>query len=312
MTTRSLRALLVLSENWTLRPSPTLNDLVDIAVDAEAAGVDGVMMSDHVVLGASAKARGLPFNLRDYAMPGNQEPDSSWPSPYIVLAAIAARTSTLRLVVGALIAPVRHPLVSAKDLATLDQLSQGRLVVLPTVSWHDEEYAALGVAFHRRGAILDEQLEIWRRAWTGSPFHFHGQYYSFDDVWLEPRAVGAQGPQLWFGGSSLHAALIRRLVTYGSGFNPLGQPLDHELHSLDLALNEAGRTRDDIEMVGGLRGHFESPDSIADLDEAIDAVADQVASGCRTFCFKPSMYTDDLSDVGRVSRRVVQRLGEWR
>jgi probable F420-dependent oxidoreductase len=302
---------LVLSENWTLRPSPTLNDLVDIAVDAEAAGVDGVMMSDHVVLGASAKARGLPFNLRDYAMPGNQEPDSSWPSPYVVLAAIAARTSTLRLVVGALISPLRHPLVSAKDLATLDQLSQGRLVVLPTVSWHDEEYAALGVAFHRRGAILDEQLEIWRRAWTGSPFHFHGQYYSFDDVWLEPRAVRVQGPQLWFGGSSLHPALIRRLVTYGSGFNPLGQPLDHELLALDLALDEAGRTRDDIEMVGGLRGNFATPDSIADLDEAIDAVADQVTSGYRTFCFKPSMYTDELGDVGRVCHRVVQRLGEW-
>jgi probable F420-dependent oxidoreductase len=312
MAAQSLRALLVLSENWTLRPSPTLNDLVDIAVDAEAAGVDGVMMSDHVVLGASAKARGLPFNLRDYAMPGNQEPDSSWPSPYMVLAAIAARTTTLRLVVGALISPLRHPLVSAKDLATLDQLSQGRLVVLPTVSWHDEEYAALGVAFHRRGAILDEQLEIWRRAWTGSPFRFHGRYYSFDDVWLEPRGVRVQGPQLWFGGSSLHAALIRRLVTYGSGFNPLGQPLDHELLALDLALDEAGRTRDDIEMVGGLRGRFDSPDSIADLDQAIDAVADQVASGYRTFCFKPSMYTDELSDVGRVCRRVVQRLGEWR
>ena len=311
MTTPSLRALLVLSENWTLRPSLTLHDLVEIAVEAEAAGVDGVMMSDHVVLGTSAKARGLPFNLRDYAMPGNQEPDSSWPSPYMVLAAIAARTSTLRLVVGALISPLRHPLVTAKDLATLDQLSQGRLVVLPTVSWHDEEYAALGVAFHRRGAILDEQLEIWRRAWSGSPFHFYGQHYSFKDVWLEPRCVRAGGPPLWFGGSSLHAALIRRLVTYGTGFNPLGQPLDHELRALDLALAEAGRTRDGIEMVGGLRGHFDSPDAIADLDVAIDAVAEQVASGYRTFCFKPSMFTDELSDVSRICNRVVQRLGEW-
>ena len=307
----SLRALMVLSENWTLRPTPELSDLVDLAVQAEALGVDGVMMSDHVVLGASANARGLSFNARDYAMPGNQDPDSPWPSPYMVLAAIAARTTTLRLVVGALISPLRHPLVSAKDLATLDQLSRGRLVVLPTVSWHDEEYAALGVTFHRRGAILDEQLEIWRRAWSGSPVHFHGEHYRFDDVWLEPRCLRPEGPTLWFGGSSLHPAVIRRLVAYGSGFNPLGQPLHHELEALDLALSHAHRTRDEIEMVGGLRGTFRTPDGAADLDEAIDDVAPQVASGYRTFCFKPSMFTDELDGVGRVAARVVQRLGEW-
>ncbi len=307
----SLRALMVLSENWTLRPAPELSDLVELAVQAEALGVDGVMMSDHVVLGASANARGLPFNSRDYAMPGNQEPASPWPSPYMVLAAIAARTTTLRLVVGALISPLRHPLVSAKDLATLDQLSRGRLVVLPTVSWHDEEYAALDVTFHRRGAILDEQLEIWRRAWSGAPVHFHGEHYRFDDVWLEPRCVRPEGPTLWFGGSSLHPAVIRRLVTYGSGFNPLGQPLDHELEALDLALGQAHRTRDEIEMVGGLRGTFRTPDGVADLDEAIEDVAPQVASGYRTFCFKPSMFTDELDGVGRVAARVVRRLGEW-
>ncbi len=288
MNTSPLRALLVLSENWTLRPAPNLADLVDLAVEAEAVGVDGVMMSDHVVLGAGANARGLTANPREYAMPGNQDPAYPWPSPYMVLAAIAARTTRLRLVVGALISPLRHPLVSAKDLATLDQLSQGRLVVLPTVSWHDEEYAALGVPFHRRGAILDEQLEIWRRAWSGSPFHFHGEHYSFDDVWLEPRCVRREGPTLWFGGSTLHPAVIRRLVTYG-----------------------AGRSRDEIEMVGGLRGTFHSADAVADLDEAFEGVGPQVESGYRTFCFKPSMFTDDLDGVRSVASRVVRRLGEW-
>ena len=222
MSTRVSSALLVLSENWTVRPSPTLNDLVDLAVAAEAAGVDGVMMSDHVVLGASARARGLPFNMRDYAMPGNQEPDSLWPSPYMVLAAVAARMTTMRLVVGALISPLRHPLVTARDLATLDQISNGRLVVLLTMSWYDGEYPALGVVFHHRGARLDGQLEIWRRAWARSPFNFHGQHHSFDEVWLELRCVRAQGRHLWFRGSSLHPALIRRPVNYGEGFNPLG------------------------------------------------------------------------------------------
>ena len=306
---RPLKALMVLSENWTLRPEPTTADLVELAVAAEAAGVDGVMMSDHVVLGASSGAEGLPFNLRAYAYPGNQDPDSPWPSPYMVLAAIASRTTTLRLVVGALIAPLRHPLVSAKDLATLDQLSKGRLVVLPTVSWHEEEFAAIGVPFSKRGAIMDEQLAIWQRAWRDAPMEFHGEFFDINPVWVSPRPYRPGGPELWFGGSSLHGAVVRRLVAYGQGFNPLGQPLAEELDVLHQALAEAGRSSDEIEMVGGLRGEFATPDSVASLDDAIDALGAQVASGYTTFCFKPSMYTDDLAAVPEICRRVVEALG---
>jgi alkanesulfonate monooxygenase SsuD/methylene tetrahydromethanopterin reductase-like flavin-dependent oxidoreductase (luciferase family) len=157
------RALMVLTENWTLDPRPSLSDLVDLAVQAEAAGVDGVMVSDHVVLGPTANENGEPLNLRDYAMPGNQDPATPWPSPYVLLAAIASRTTSLRLVLGAIVSPLRHPLITAKDLGTLDLLGHGRLVVLPTVSWHRDEYAALGVDFHRRGEILDEHLVTRRR-----------------------------------------------------------------------------------------------------------------------------------------------------
>ena len=179
---------------------------------AEAVGVDGVMVSDHVVLGPSSNESGEPLNLRDYAMPGNQDPATPWPSPYVLLAAIAARTTTLRLVLGAIISPIRHPLVTAKDLGTLDLLSRGRLVVLPTVSWHRDEYAALGVDFTRRGAILDEQLEIWRRVWTGSPVAFHGRHYDFDDVWVEPQGVS----------TGWSDALVRRLERARGGHASTG------------------------------------------------------------------------------------------
>ena len=299
---------MVLTENWTLRPRPTLKDLVDLAVNAEAVGVDGVMVSDHVVLGPSADAAGEPVNLRDYAMPGNQDPATSWPSPYVVLAAIAARTTRLRLVLGAIISPLRHPLVTAKDLGTLDLLCDGRLVVLPTVSWHEDEYAALGVDFHRRGEILDEQLEVWRGAWTQSPFAFHGRHYDFGDVWVEPKAVRPGGPTLWFGGSSVHDAVARRLAIYGSGFNPLGRPSPEELLRLDEALAQVGRSRTEIEMVGGIRGRFERSDDVASLDQALEGVREQLDAGYATICFKPSMFTDEQSDVIDVSRRVVEFL----
>jgi len=170
-------------------------DLVTFAIEAERAGLDAVMVSEHVVLGPSADAAGLPENPRDYALPGNQDPATPWPSPLVLLSAVAAATTRIRLVAGALISPLRHPLASAKDLATLDRLSGGRLVVQPTVSWHRDEYDALGVPFGQRGEILDEQLEIWAKAWRGSPVNHDGKHYSFGPIWVEPlaRAGAARG-----------------------------------------------------------------------------------------------------------------------
>jgi probable F420-dependent oxidoreductase len=303
-----VKALLVLSENWTLQPTPTLADLVDLAVAAEAAGVDGVMVSDHVVLGPSADAEGLPLNPRDYAAPGNQDPATLWPSPYVLLSAIASRTTRLRLVVGAIISPLRHPLVTAKDLGTLDLVSGGRLVVLPTVSWHQDEYDALGVDFHQRGAILDEQLEIWSKAWTSSPIQHHGVHYDFDDVWVEPKSFRPGGPTLWFGGSSVHGAVLRRLVRYGSGFNPFGSPSSTELAALEAALADAGRSMLSIEMVGGIRGTFPNADGTASIEAALDGSLRQLREGYRTICFKPSMFTDQISEVPALCRTVVDGL----
>jgi alkanesulfonate monooxygenase SsuD/methylene tetrahydromethanopterin reductase-like flavin-dependent oxidoreductase (luciferase family) len=134
-----VRIVLILTENWTMRPAPDVAELVQFAVEAERAGLDAVMVSEHVVLGPSADAAGLASNPRDYTLPGNQDPATPWPSPLVLLSAIAAATTRIRLVAGALISPLRHPLTTAKDLATLDRLSGGRLVVQPTVSWHRDE-----------------------------------------------------------------------------------------------------------------------------------------------------------------------------
>jgi probable F420-dependent oxidoreductase len=300
--------LLILTENHTMRPPPDVGDLVRFAVEAEQAGIDGVMVSEHIVLGPSASAAGLPANPRDYALPGNQDPATPWPSPVVVLSAIAAATERLRLVAGAIISPLRHPLAIAKDLATLDRLSRGRLVVLPTVSWHRDEYEALGVPFSRRGDILDEQLEIWSRAWSGSPLAFEGQHYRFGEVWLEPQPFRPGGPVLWFGGSSVHRRLIGRLVRYGSGFNPLGQPADAELSRLADALIAAGRDPGELEYVGGTRGTFTAPDGLADLDRALAGIPAQLARGFGTICVKPSQFTDDAGRLGEFCHELVAKV----
>src|SRR5919201_2991525 len=176
-----VRTVLVLSENWTLVSPRDLPALVRIAQQAEQAGVDTVMLSEHVVLGPDSSAAGLMGNPRDYAAPGNQDPATPWPDSIVLGSAIASATSRLRLVGAAIIAPLRHPLLLAHQLAALDLLSEGRLVVQPTVSWHRDEYEALGVQFEKRGELLDEHLAAWREAWATSPASFAGEHYRFSD-----------------------------------------------------------------------------------------------------------------------------------
>lgn len=304
------RLVLVLSENHTLVPPRDLRSLVAVAADAERAGFDGVMVSEHVVLGRDADADGLPANPRDYALPGNQDPATPWPSSLVLLAAVAAATTRLRVIASAVIAPLRHPLLLAKDLATLDLLSEGRLVVQPTVSWHRAEYDALGMDFASRGARLDEHVAAWKAAWGDSPASFRGAHHAFEDVWLEPKPFRAGGPRLWFGGRHLHDALLRRLVEHGDGFNPLGRPRDDDLARLRRALRDAGRDPDALELVGGTRGAFTSPDRPAPLDAALDAIPDQVARGFTTICVKPSQFTDDPEAIPDLLDAIVAGVAE--
>ncbi|HET8980318.1 MAG TPA: TIGR03619 family F420-dependent LLM class oxidoreductase [Solirubrobacteraceae bacterium] len=300
------RLVLVLSENWTMTSPRDLRGLVRIAQEAEAAGIDGIMLSEHIVLGPSAGAGGRPDNPRDYAAPGNQDPDTPWPDSIVLMSAIAAATTTLRLIGAAIIAPLRHPLLLAHQLATLDLLSEGRLVVQPTVSWHREEYAALGVPFEQRGALLDEHLAAWRTLWRPGPAAFSGSFYRFDDVYLEPKPFRADGPRLWFGGSSVGPWIIRRLVQYGHGFHPFGQPTADDMRPLVDAMSAAGRRMSELEVVGGIRGRFPAPDAVADLAEAAEAIPEQLQAGYTTICFKPSQFTDDPAEVGDVCRRLVR------
>jgi probable F420-dependent oxidoreductase len=303
----TVRLVLILSENHTLVPPRDLRALVDLARRAEDEGFDAVMVSEHVAMGAGSDAHGLPENPRDYALPGNQDPSTPWPDALTLLAAVAGVTTRLRLVAGAVIPPLRHPVLLAKQLATLDLLSDGRLVVQPTVSWHRAEYEALGVDFSARGSLLDEHLEAWRTLWERSPASFDGVHYRFADVTSEPKPYRAGGPVLWFGGSSLHAALVRRIVTYGSGFNPLGAPEPDTLLRLGDALAAGGRSLDELELVGGTRGRFPDASGVADLDEALAAIPGQVERGFTTICIKPSQFTDDPREIPSLLRRTVQR-----
>jgi probable F420-dependent oxidoreductase len=298
----------VLTENWTMTDPRDIRGIVRMAQEAEDAGFDMIMISDHVLLGPSAGSEGRMENPRDYAMPGNQDPATEWPSSIVMLSAIAAATTRIRVGGIALIAPLRHPLALAKDLATLDLLAEGRLVIQPTVSWHKDEYDALGVPFGKRGKILDEDLEIWRRVWAESPASFHGEFFDFTDVYVDPKPRTPKGPAMWFGGESLTDPVLSRLVKYGNGYHPLGRPKADDVAKLRAGLEAAGRSIDEIEMVGGTRVEFPDAHSVAPLPEALEGIPAQLDMGFSTFCIKPSIFIDERDKHAEFCREVVRRV----
>jgi probable F420-dependent oxidoreductase len=299
--------LLQLTENWTITDPADMRALVRYAVDAEEAGFDGVVVNEHLVMGASANADGAPFNPREYLRPGIEDPETSWPSTLVLLGAIAAATSRLRLVCAALLAPLRHPLVLAKEIATLDLLCGGRLTLMPSVGWQREEYDAMGIEFERRGEMMDEILEIWAGAWRQSPITYRGRHYAFDEVWFEPKPCRAEGPTLWFGGG-LVAPVRRRLVRYGSGHWGLATP--DAVARLHADLRAAGREPRDLEMVAalGMGMPFDSPTSLLDLDSVLAPIPELEADGVTTFVVKPSQLVDDAAAVGDLCGRIVDRV----
>ena len=173
-------------------------------------------------------------NPRDYALPGNQDPDTPWPNSMLLLAAIASVTEHLRLVAGAILAPLRHPLLLARELGTLDLISEGRLVVQPTVSWSRDEYAALGVPFDQAGQ--DARRAAGDPAsWRGraAPISHDGEHYPVPGrLASSPSAYRPDGPAALVRRTGHAAApLLRRLVRYGHGFHPLGRPTPEDLRA---------------------------------------------------------------------------------
>jgi probable F420-dependent oxidoreductase len=134
----------------------------------------------------------------------------------------AARTSRLRLGTSVLILPYRNPVVTAKMLATLDVLSNGRLTLGAGVGWMEEEFNALGLdTYRRRGAYSDECIRIFRELWTKDKPSFQGEFHQFADIRCEPRPVQPGGIPIWVGGHTPQA--IRRAARLGDGWQPLVQ-----------------------------------------------------------------------------------------
>lgn len=211
---------------------------------AEGAGFDSIWTVEHVVVPQGYEST-YPYN-REGRMPGTE--DVPIPDPLIWLAHLAAVTSSVRLATGILILPQRTPLVMAKQCATLDQLSGGRLTLGVGVGWLKEEFDALGIPFDKRGRRLDDHIGALRAAWGEQPASFDGEVTKFKNVYSAPQPVNGTVP-IVVGGHTEAAA--RRAGRLGDGFFPgRGSPegVSELLGIMREAAGEAGRDPDQIEV----------------------------------------------------------------
>ncbi|WP_411151514.1 TIGR03619 family F420-dependent LLM class oxidoreductase [Streptomyces sp. A30] len=194
----------IYAEPWEAAAGP--DDLLDLARTADRAGFDYVACCDHVA---------VPRRLAS-AM------STVWYDPVATLAFLAAATERIRLLSHVAVVGLRHPLLTAKQYATLDHLSGGRLVLGVGAGHVEEEFEALGVDFRQRGAVLDESIEALRKALGPEEFpEHHGKLYDFQDLGQRPRPAQTRVP-LWVGGSS--PAAVRRAALKGDGWLPQGDP----------------------------------------------------------------------------------------
>lgn len=184
-----------------------------LAREAEEFGFESLWTVEHVVVPQPH----TPYpGSKDGQMPGGD--DVAIPDPLIPLGYAAAVTSRIKLATGIVILPQRHPLYLAKQLATIDLLSHGRMLLGIGSGWMKEEFDAVGADFHRRGAITDESIQAMRALWRDSPASFHGKHFHFHDVKSLPHPLQPGGIPIHVGGHS--AAAARRAGRFGDGFFP--------------------------------------------------------------------------------------------
>jgi len=188
-------------------------DSLEICRRAEAAGFESIWGGEHVIMPSAITSK-YPYTP-DGKIPA--EPDTPIPDPLIWLAFAAAAAPTLKLGTCILIVPQRNPLVLAKELATLDQLSGGRLELGLGVGWMKEEFDALGIDWARRGARNDEYIAAMRALWSGPHAEFHGDFVDFSPVTCSPRPVKGSIPVLVGGDSD---AALGRAVRIADGYFP--------------------------------------------------------------------------------------------
>lgn len=211
-------------------------DLIRFVRQAEALGFYCITVADHLIV---PKHISVPY---PYTVDGKYPGTGYHLETLTTMAFLAGATQRIRFVTSVMIAPYRNPIVTAKMLASLDVLSQGRVIVGLGVGWMKEEFENLGApAYEERGRVTDEYIRAFRNLWTQDHPSFNGQYCNFADIVFLPKPVQKPSIPIWIGGHSKQA--LRRAGELGDGWHPIGGvptiPLEPEDVARDLAVLRA-------------------------------------------------------------------------
>lgn len=223
-----------------------------VARAAEGAGFESVWTAEHIVLPDPQVA------------PSPVPPETVLLDPAAALSFVAAHTQSIRLATGIIILPQRNPVELAKELASVDVLSQGRLIFGCGVGYLESEYAALGASFKDRGALADEYIDVLRALWTQSSPRFSGPTVQFEGIDAYPRPVQKPHPPIVVGGHS--PAAFRRAAARGNGWYGAATPdeLPAVLEQIENAKREVGRSPELGEVEIGIMGMMD-----VDFDTAL-------------------------------------------
>lgn len=266
--------------------------IVDLVRSAEEAGIDQVSITDHVVMSE---------NLDKYPYGPFPSPlDYPWFEPLTVLAAIAGSTRRIRLSTGVLIAPLRPAVLLAKQIATLDVMSRGRVAIGLGLGWQKEEYEASGIPWEGRYTRLEEQVRVCKLLWSQAPASFQGATVSFKSIHAWPRPLQKGGVPIWFGLAPSDRN-IERIAELGDGWIPMEQrpePLAGHIERLRKAFAERGRDPRSLAVRVVLRP-VSGRDGRADLEATLAAVPALAAAGVTmvevlplAFCSGPNGFDE--------------------
>jgi probable F420-dependent oxidoreductase len=201
----------------TRGPMATPESIASLAKKGEELGFAIISVSDHVII-PKAIASTYPYNESGTFM---GSPSGECMEQLTLLTFLAGITSSARLLTSVMVVPHRPPVLTAKMLATIDVLSNGRLIVGCGVGWMREEFEAIGApSYDRRGAVSDEYIRAFKELWTSDNPTFNGTYCSFANVTFAPRPVQKPHPPIWVGGES--PAALRRAGRLADAWYPIG------------------------------------------------------------------------------------------
>jgi probable F420-dependent oxidoreductase len=229
---------------WQSTAFNDARELPAIAQAAEAAGFEGVLVSDHLFVPAQYEPAYL------YSESGRPDFDTStpFPDPWVTIATMAAHTTRLRFCTLIYILPLHHPLEVAKSVATLSLFSKGRVILGAGAGWMKEEFVSLGVEFESRGRRFDEMIDVLRKIWKGGVVEHHGEFFDIPPMAQTPAPE--RPIPIAIGGAS--KAALRRAATLGDGWLGAGTTVAEAetiLTSLAEMRKRAGREHEPCENI---------------------------------------------------------------